>query len=682
MGDRSFFRAKGFEFSQAGFADRAIAALTAKHVKGFSLEEPQLYAWREELRFLKPIALAHPESTIAFEYMIPRMGRRVDAVILIDRAVFIVEFKVGESGYPAVAADQLRDYIFDLKNFHMLSHDRVMVPILVCTGAKAIQPKLFGEIQQEVLRSNGANLLEMIDDAIESNLFSDTPLDHEAWLNALYSPTPTIIEAAQALYQSNQVEDISRSEAGVTNISETTECVNEIIRHSKANNRKSICFVTGVPGAGKTLVGLNIASKRRAANIADGEELAVFLSGNGPLIEVLQASLVEDQQARYKEECAACKLVNAKPDCKGCVCKKTKREIQGEVKSFVQGVHLFREEYFVTDQPPAEHIAIFDESQRAWTADQLSFKMRTRWQNKRDVYMSEPHVLIEYLNRHKDWATIVCLVGGGQEINQGEAGIIEWFRALSEFHPDWDVYVSDQIENDVYLGADKLHDVVIAPNIISSLHLSVDMRSFRNKNVAAFAEALVDNKPEEARALYQQISKDYPIYVTRDLNGAKDWVRNETKRPSDRYGIVADSYGQRIRADGIIVPTLDFDAVKWFLRGKDEIDSSYYMEIAASEFKIQGLEIDYAVVAWEGDFRYRGNQFEYHRFYGGKWQNVHAEMSRRYLKNGYRVLLTRARQGFVIYVPKGNAMDPTRPPEFYDETYQYLIGCGVEELKL
>lgn len=342
MGDRSFFCAKGYEFSQVGFADKAIAALTAKHVKGFSLEEPQLYAWREELRYLQPVAAAYPDSTIAFEYMIPRMGRRVDAVILIDRAIFIVEFKVGESNYSAAAVDQLLDYIFDLKNFHKLSHDRVMVPVLVCTDAKVVQPKLFEEDQQDVLRTNGANLLDVISRAIESHRYSDASLDHEEWLNALYSPTPTIIEAAQALYQSNQVEDISRSEAGVTNISETTECVNEIIRHSKVNNRKSICFVTGVPGAGKTLVGLNIASKRRAANISDGEELAVFLSGNGPLIEVLQASLVEDQQARYKEECAACKLVNAKPDCKGCPCKKTKREIQGEVKSFVQGVHLFR----------------------------------------------------------------------------------------------------------------------------------------------------------------------------------------------------------------------------------------------------------------------------------------------------------------------------------------------------
>lgn len=676
MSDRCFFRTQGNCFFDNGFYEKAVASLASAHVSGFDLNNAQLYAWREELRILEPVAKAFPDATFAFEYMIPRMGKRVDVVILQGSDVFIVEFKIGEKSFLTRALDQVQDYVFDLKNFHELSWDANIIPILVCTDApsRAKEPLGLEDDCNEVVKTNGSDIAGLI----REHLTKGNPIDPDRWINAQYSPTPTIIEAAQALYQSNEVEDISRSEAGTTNITLTTECVNSIINRSKAESRKSICFVTGVPGAGKTLVGLNIAAKRRGEESADN---AIFLSGNGPLIEVLQASLVEDQQIRNAEKCRLCKALDQKTECTVCCAKKTKREIQREVKAFVQGVHLFREEYFASDSAPIEHIAIFDESQRAWSRDQLSFKMKTRWQNKREVTMSEPDVLIGYMDRHDDWAVIVCLVGGGQEIHQGEAGIIEWFDSIKKHHPGWDVYVSDKVDSEVYMPSGSLSESLENPIIVDGLHLSVDMRSFRNQNVAAFAEALISNRPRDAKALYDRIFDDYPIYVTRNLNLAKDWVRDVTKRPSDRYGIVADSYGQRIRADGITVPTSDFDAVKWFLRGKDEIDSSYYMEIAASEFKIQGLEIDYAVVAWEGDYRYHDGQFTYHRFYGGKWQNVNAEMPRRYLKNGYRVLLTRARQGFVIYVPKGSPHDATRKPEFYDETYEYLLKAGVRELE-
>ena len=327
--------------------------------------------------------------------------------------------------------------------------------------------------------------------------------------------------------------------------------------------------------------------------------------------------------------------------------------------------------------PPHEHIAIFDEAQRAWTAQQIDMKRKTSWKKKDPINKSEPQCLIEYMDRHKNWACMICLVGGGQEINQGEAGIIEWLKALRNHFPNWKIYVSSVIESDNYLDGVPLASIAPSANIFDDLHLSVDMRSFRNKNVAEFAEALISNRPNRARDLYDKVTENYPIYVTRDLNAAKEWVREKTKRPSDRYGIVADSYGQRIRADGIIVPK-DFDAVKWFLRGRDEIDSSYYMEIAASEFKIQGLEIDYAIVAWEGDYRYHNGEFHFYRFKGKDWQNVNSDMARRYLKNGYRVLLTRARQGYVIYVPRGSEYDPTRKREFYDETFEYLLDVGIK----
>lgn len=675
MAKRSFLVMSGHDFDRPGWMDRALADLTEGHVRNFGLEEPQVFAWKRELESLKPVAQAYPNCTIAFEYMIPRMGKRADVVLLIEGFIFVLEFKVGETRYPTNALNQITDYAFDLKNFHKESHERAIFPILVCTEAPNEQNELV-EIEDAVFavqRANVCNLCEVIRNTITFAPKWNQLLDHEAWLQSRYSPTPTIIEAAQALYEGNKVEEISRSEAGLTNIAETTHCINEIIAYSKEHSRKSICFVTGVPGAGKTLVGLNLASQRRGDPKKD-DEVAVFLSGNGPLIEVLQASLVEDQWERGREDHEE----DVQPP-NGPLVRKTKARIRAEVKTFVQGVHLFREELFRSDNPPVEHIAIFDEAQRAWDEAQLSYKMKTRWRNKQEVDKSEPECLIEYMDRHEDWAVMVCLVGGGQEIYKGEAGIVEWFEALQRRFPDWDIYASDAIESEVYLGKADLSVIAPEARIDNGLHLSVDMRSFRNKNVAEFAEALISNRPSDARRIYEELHDDYPIYVTRDLEAAKAWARTTTKRPSDRYGIIAGSYAQRLRADGVNVP-LDFDAVKWFLRGKDEIDSSYFMEIAASEFKIQGLEIDYAVIAWEGDFRYKNGKFRHHRFYGGNWQNLNNLRQQRYLKNGYRVLLTRARQGYVIYVPKGSKDDPTRLPEFYDETYQYLLDAGIKEL--
>lgn len=671
---RSFLVMKGRDFDQPDWMDAAIGLLTESHVQSFGLEEPQVYAWKQELKALKPIAQAFPDCTIAFEYMIPRMGKRVDVALLIGGYIFILEFKAGEKRYSSDAMNQVSDYAFDLKNFHKESHERPIFPILVSTEAPGVQ-NVVEEVDDAVFaaqKANAGNLLETISETFNSSAEFVDALDHEAWLASQYSPTPTIVEAAQALYEGNEVEEISRSEAGLTNIAETTVCINEIIAYSKAHSRKSICFITGVPGAGKTLVGLNLASQRRGEAGSD-DEVAVFLSGNGPLIEVLQASLVEDQLRRQDEMRAQAGSSEELPP------KKSKSRIRSEVKTFVQGVHLFREELFRSEDALAEHIAIFDEAQRAWDEPQLSYKMRTRWRNKQEVHKSEPECLIEYMDRHDDWAVMICLVGGGQEIYKGEAGIGEWFRALHKRFPDWDVYVSDAIESENYLDDMSLSDVAPRAQIENRLHLAVDMRSFRNKNVAAFAEALVSNHPEEASEIYEELRADYPIYVTRDLEAAKRWVRSATKRPSDRYGIIAGSYAQRLRADGVNVP-LDFDAVKWFLRGKEEIDSSYFMEVAASEFKIQGLEIDYAIVAWEGDYRYGDGEFEFHRFYGNQWQNLNNPTQRRYLKNVYRVLLTRARQGYVIYVPQGSDDDPTRPPSHYDKTYRYLRSAGIEEL--
>ena len=684
MSNRCYCTLRHDDFKSPKFKELALHQLADAQADTFAVEQTQLRAWERELDILALVTQAHSDCVIALEYMIPRMGKRVDAVILCNGIVFSVEFKVGEGSYPQAAKDQAADYAFDLKNFHLQSHDRLIVPILVCTEAphRAVSLKENHDGIFETVLTNDAGLTAAIDATLQA-LPSQLPLDCDAWLNARYSPTPTIVEAAQALYESNQVEDISRHEADCTDINTTTSCIDAIIESSRANGRKSICFITGVPGAGKTLVGLNIASKRRSCNGVDDRDLAVFLSGNGPLIEVLQASLVEDQSQRDAEACRLCSHRRSKRECRarGCAHYRTKDEIRSEVKTFVQGVHLFREELFISDYPPEEHNAIFDEAQRAWSREQLSRKMKTRWRNRRDnVDKSEPECLIEYMDRLQDWAVMICLVGGGQEIHDGEAGIAEWFAALREKFPWWDVYASPEISGSTYLASSDLSAAAGPVHFEERLHLGVDMRSFRNKRVAAFAEAVVENRPAEAAQLYQEIAANYPVYITRDLGRAKQWVRSQTHRPSDRYGIIAGSHGERIRADGIMVPSTDFDAKTWFLADRSNINSSYFMEIAASEFKIQGLEIDYAVVAWEADYRYHDGEFHYHRFFGDKWQNVTAPMRQRYLANGYRVLLTRARQGFVIYVPTGSEYDPTRPPSWYDGTYEYLRSIGIREL--
>ena len=680
MSKRCYCKLRSEDFASPNYKDLAIATLTRSQTETFSVEETQLRAWEAELEILKDVALSFPDCTIALEYMIPRMGKRVDALLLTHGIVFPIEFKVGETRYPLAALDQVADYAFDLKNFHMESHDRVIVPILVCTEAKPVADILDARHEgiYEVLCANSKTLADIVAKAVEL-LPDQALLDHTVWMESGYCPTPTIIEAAQALYESNEVEDISRHEADLTDINATTGCIDEIVEYSKANSKKSICFVTGVPGAGKTLVGLNIASKRRPSSGEESAETAVFLSGNGPLIDVLQEALTRDQQSRDDEACALCSKDKKKLNCAGCTHFRTKGEIGSEVKSFVQIVHHFRDELFASDLPPAEHIAVFDEAQRAWTKQQMVNKAKQSWVDKENPDRSEPECLIEYMDRLDDWAVMVCLVGGGQEINDGEAGISEWFKALRDKFPHWTVFASPEIDGPNYLGQERFDQVAGPVNFREMLHLGVDMRSFRNKNVAAFAEAIVEERPDEAAALYEQIIGSYPIYLTRDLEKAKRWVREQTKRPSDRYGIIADSHGERIRADGIIVPK-EFKAATWFLDGKDNIDSSYFMEVAASEFKIQGLEIDYAVVAWEADYRYEDGGFGFHRFRGKKWQNINDAVQRRYLKNGYRVLLTRARQGFVIYVPRGSETDPTRLPAWYDATYQYLRSAGIREL--
>lgn len=623
----------------------------------FSAEDLQKNTWNREIEILKRELSQFLDGYIIFEYTIPRIGNRIDNIVIYKGIIFLLEFKVGEKKYPSYAIEQVTDYAFDLSCFHKESHNRLLVPILISTKAHSVKQEI--RISKDnVLETICCNEYEIAKYITEVSLkFIQDEIIPDDWINSLYMPTPTIIEAAQALYLGHNVEDISRNDASAKNLNQTTKAINKIIDYSKVHNRKSICFITGVPGAGKTLAGLNIAVERQ--KIAEDEH-AVFLSGNGPLVDVLQEALARDDAKRNHI---------------------SRKEASRNVKEFIQIIHHFRDDAISVDTPPVEKVAIFDEAQRAWDEQNLTDFMKKK-KHIEDFNMSEPEFLISILNRHNDWATIICLIGGGQEINKGEsAGIYGWFDSLRNNYPNWDIYVSDKITDDEYSKGHNFAEMTknMNVNIIEDLHLAVSLRSFRSENVSNFVKALLDVDIDTAKRLYEQFNNDYPVFVTRNLHKAKLWVRSQAKG-SQRYGLTASSGAKRLRKYGIWVQN-KIEATNWFLNGKNDVRSSFHLEETATEFDIQGLELDWTIVCWDADLRFENGDFKHLKFVGTKWQNIKSADNILYLKNAYRVLLTRARQGFVIFVPSGDETDTTAKPEYYDGIYRYLKSVGIKELE-
>lgn len=623
----------------------------------FSAEDLQKNTWNREIEILKRELSQFLDGYIIFEYTIPRIGNRIDNIVIYKGIIFLLEFKVGEKKYPSYAIEQVTDYAFDLSCFHKESHNRLLVPILISTKAHSVKQEI--RISKDnVLETICCNEYEIAKYITEVSLkFIQDEIIPDDWINSLYMPTPTIIEAAQALYLGHNIEDISRNDASAKNLNQTTKAINKIIDYSKANNRKSICFITGVPGAGKTLAGLNIAVERQ--KIAEDEH-AVFLSGNGPLVDVLQEALARDDAKRNNI---------------------SRKEASRKVKEFIQIIHHFRDDAISVDTPPVEKVAIFDEAQRAWDEQNLTDFMKKK-KHIEDFNMSEPEFLISILNRHNDWATIICLIGGGQEINKGEsAGIYGWFDSLRNNYPNWDIYVSDKITDDEYSKGHNFAEMTknMNVNIIEDLHLAVSLRSFRSENVSNFVKALLDVDIDTAKRLYEQFNNDYPVFVTRNLHKAKLWVRSQAKG-SQRYGLTASSGAKRLRKYGIWVQN-KIEATNWFLNGKNDVRSSFHLEETATEFDIQGLELDWTIVCWDADLRFENGDFKHLKFVGTKWQNIKSADNILYLKNAYRVLLTGARQGFVIFVPTGDETDMTAKPEYYDGIYRYLKSVGIKELE-
>ena len=620
----------------------------------------QSNTWETEVAILKDQLRNLPDGRIIFEYTIPRMGKRVDVVVLTHNIVFLLEFKCGDTEYRQSTYDQVYDYALDLRNFQKESHDKLLVPMMISTRAPRYQNILTERDRIiEPIRCNAQNLGIAIEHI--ANQYEEPSFDYKAWEDSEYLPTPTIVEAAQALYRGHNVHDITRSDAGAENLTITTDEINRIIDHSKAHSRKSICFVTGVPGAGKTLVGLNIAIQRSDAQ--QGEH-AVFLSGNFPLVNVLQEALARDKVEQEKQ--------HGRRISKSAALRST--------SAFLQIIHKYRDSFVGNHNIPPERVAIFDEAQRAWTHEMIEKFMATKKGVSPFPY-SEPEFLISTMDRHQDWAVVICLVGGGQEINTGEAGLPEWFDALRRAFPDWDVYITPQLNDDEYRRGRSWLEILSGLRTYErqELHLATSVRSFRTPDLAAFVKAVLDANTLEAQRLYQRIRDKYPIVITRDLRKAKSWVRDKCQGTT-RYGLLASSGGLRLKPEGIFVKN-EVHVANWFLNGKDDVRSSYMLEDVVSEFDIQGLELDYSIVAWDADYRYINGEWTYNNFVGNRWTNISSDERRLYLKNAYRVLLTRARQGMAIFVPSGSNEDPTRKHEWYDGIFEYLKLLGIPVLE-
>lgn len=629
--------------------------LTKNHE--YNLEDQQKNAWSNQIDLLKS-SLKDVSGNIYFEFSIPRMGKRVDNILISKNLIFVVEFKIGDTLYTKDAQYQTIDYCLDLINFHEGSHNKTIIPILVATKAPGKNNNIDDAIGlNQCILCNADNFERTLKTILDKHTALQN-LEISDWERSIYRPTPTIIEAAQALYKGHSVEEISRSDSGAINLSRTAQTINKIIEESKAKKRKSICFLTGVPGAGKTLAGLNIANERLKADESDH---SVFLSGNGPLVDVLREALTRDSVETAKQN--------------GNKLKRTDAERQA--KTFIQNIHHFRDENLKTEKAPIEKVVVFDEAQRAWQKEQVSKFMKTK-KGIDNFGMSEPEYLISVMNRHEDWCTIVCLIGGGQEINTGEAGVSEWIQSLKQKYPDWNVHYSDKIltEKTTYLKDNELLTWLQRNgNRETDLHLSVSVRSFRSEQIALFVQYVLENQPEKAKELFDSIKATYPIFLTRNLVNAKIWLKQQAKG-TERIGLIASSGGRRLRADGIDVKN-EIEPTHWFLNKKNDVRSSSYLEEIATEFDIQGLEIDFTCVAWDINLYYNNNEWNYQNFKGSKWQRINQDTAKNYLLNSYRVLLTRARQGMIVFVPDVDNTDPTRPRESYDNTFEYLKRCGL-----
>ena len=671
-------------------------------------------SWESEITIMKNTLnlVNNYDGQIVFEYDIPRLGKRIDVILLIKGIVFCLEFKVGENSVLEENVDQVLDYALDLRNFHKFSQEKIIVPILIPTNYKSKTTDIrISAYDDRIINPIicGENSLSEIINSVLIKYPNECKIE-DNWVNSPYAPTPTIIEAARALYNNHSVENITRHEADKVSTDKTISYILDVIKYSKENKKKSICFVTGVPGAGKTLVGLEVAIKQTYKDNGEpvDDENAVYLSGNGPLVAVLKEALAIDNYKKCKESGQNKKLTDSRR----------------EVSKSIQMIHRYRDTMLNKIKNPVEngvleidptksvkvddsgyaeveHIAIFDEAQRSWTHKRLAdyLKRGGTYGNKLKVPnfpMSEAAFLIWSLDQREDWATIVCLVGGGQEINTGEAGITEWLEALNDKFSHWNIFISPKLNDKEYAEGNVNNILKDNHNVTYSecLHLGVSLRSFRAEKLSKFVNELL-NFDNNASNTYNEIKDKYPIYLTRDMDKAREWLHKKV-RGTERTGVLITKESARFKPLSVhVLQSGDENAIHWFLDDKQSVNSSNYLEDAATEIQVQGLELDYTCVLWDADMRYENGKWKYYSFNSknSKWNEQKGETESnqekiKYMLNAYRVLLTRARSGMVICIPYGNnnktvtgyPEDKTRLPEFYNGTYEYLKSLGIKEI--
>ena len=625
----------------------------------------QIDAWRSEIRLLKEqlASSQFQDWFIVLEYEIPRRSRRPDVVLLSDTTIFVIEFKVGSPEFDSASRWQTNSYARDLRDFHEMSDGRRIVPILCATEAHITSAPDPAESSPtgvcDLVRVNAANLgVFLLRWNMHIQKSNAKVIDPELWLNSPYRPTPTIIEAATLLYEGHGVRELSHRYAH--NLDKTTEMLLSEVSEARAQSKRVICFVTGVPGAGKTLTGLNVVHSPNLTNPRDPS--GIFLSGNGPLVKVVREALVKNQVSKGRKS----------------------GESRHEATTFIQNVHNFLR--FHIDRPferPYENVVVFDEAQRAWDAQQMN--------RKRDVPASEASLLLEVMERLPDWAVIVALVGGGQEIFVGEAGLEEWGRALRDRSVPWRVVASPEVlKGGDSVAGHKLFLEGIPDNIDfvenELSHLDVVVRSHRAQRWAEWVNEFLLLRIDGAKAVFPE-SQEFPCYVTRNMSNARNWLRMHLDLDKqDRIGLVATSDDQRLRAYGLERSSafrLNYPFEKWFLEQDSDVRSSHSLEVAASEFECQGLELDWVGICWGGDLTpsLSLGEWDYRKFRGANWQNINSESERIYARNRYRVLLTRARKGLVIWIPEGDLSDKTRDPARFDRVFTALREAGVPLLE-
>ncbi|HEV2692849.1 MAG TPA: DUF2075 domain-containing protein [Verrucomicrobiae bacterium] len=635
------------------------------------LQKKQTKAWEKEVVILKAtcaeliqLAPIAAKWSLILEYPIPRRQKRLDAVLLATDVIICLEFKTEDKAHSLQPQRQVEDYALDLRDFHEASCNRRIVPIVIAPKAPPAadsDDQFSTETVRNVKLANASDLAQKVLTAFNAERRDNSqPIDPALWDNSPYRPVPTIIEAAEVLFAGHNVSEIAHSYAGATNLTITSGRLVEIIQQAQRKSEKVICFVTGVPGAGKTLAGLNVV--HNPALRGQGRPAGVFLSGNGPLVKIVSAAIARDHKRRVR-----------------------KTDGERTVGTFIQNVHVFvREGQEKADKPPAEKVVVFDEAQRAWNSDQNLKK------NGLDV--SEAETMLSIMDRHHDWAVVVALVGGGQEIHSGEAGLAEWGSTLRDKFPRWKIAVSPMaLKHDSSTAGHQLFADGNAGSLViqkeSSLHLKVNERSFRAQKLTDWVEAVLAGDAAKATSIVPDLHH-FPFALTRSLPMTRQWLHKHA-RGQQRAGLVASSGAIRLRADGLELSSGFRQGngdiyVNWFLNHRPDTRSSNQLEVAASEFECQGLELDWVGLCWGGDLSYdpATNGWSFRNFSGSRWGILKNEtekhkISRQYLLNKYRVLLTRARRGLILWIPQGDVSDETRLPSSFDSTAEYLIRCGV-----